>query len=409
MGSALGRPNRKRSNFDGDDAPVAVASDDVFPSDVLREIFLRLPAKDLCRLRVVCRSWRSLTSDPTFAESHSRRHPVVIALHNPSTCTSDDESLFNYLSFHKKVPEIHFVDLASGDIVRRITTVPRRSFHLSVQLDYVCFSVYKAPGVVLDTATGEAGNLHRRAAPASPFILGFIPSTGELKVLRFRLDFVHGGGYGHKCYAMTFDGDGGDYVWRELPRPRVSLELTPGNTAIVGGVAYFLSRVSHKETSAEPDSIASLDLATEEWRPSTIRGPVSSLLGGTDPYYGRRKDFRLAELNGSLVMVHYCMYQDCCLMDIWFLVDIDKGVWSRRYSVQCEPEWVHHREFYPVAMLNDGRLVMSMLTERVIRMYDPRTSTWATVMVTGGEEYAAGSSHVGRLLYPATNFLAADI
>ncbi|CAL5078988.1 unnamed protein product [Urochloa decumbens] len=401
MGSALGRPNQKRNNFDD-----AVASDGddgvlhVFPTDVLREIFLRLPAKELCRLRLVCRSWRSLTSDPIFAESHSRRHPIAIGLYRPWRHTIEDESISSYL-FHKW-PEIHFIDLTSGDIVKRITAVPRRSFHLSVQLDYVCVSVFKASCVVVDTATGEVANLGSRAVPKSPFILGFVPSTGELKVLLFRMDFdnifFNGGGY---VYAMTFDGDGGDYVWRELPRPGVPLELTFGNTAVVGGVAYFLLNLHYAKRGSEPDSIASFDLATEEWRLG-IRGPVSSLLGGTEEklsYYGHRRDFQLAELNGSLAMVH-CTSQHC-LMEIWFLVDIDKGVWSRRYSIQCAPEWVHRGRFYPVVVLDDGRVVMSMHTEPVIRIYDPRTRTWDNVMVSG-EKYADVSvcSHVGSLLWP---------
>ena len=42
--------------------------------DVLFEILLRLPAKTLCRLRVVCRSWRALLSDPRFVAAHGTRH-----------------------------------------------------------------------------------------------------------------------------------------------------------------------------------------------------------------------------------------------------------------------------------------------------------------------------------------------
>ncbi|OEL18377.1 hypothetical protein BAE44_0020605 [Dichanthelium oligosanthes] len=35
--------------------PLAIANDGVLPTDVLSEILLRLPAKELCRLRLVCR------------------------------------------------------------------------------------------------------------------------------------------------------------------------------------------------------------------------------------------------------------------------------------------------------------------------------------------------------------------
>lgn len=49
--------------------------DGVLPSDVLLDVLLRLPAKPLCRLRAVCRSWRSLLSDRSFTAPHASRHP----------------------------------------------------------------------------------------------------------------------------------------------------------------------------------------------------------------------------------------------------------------------------------------------------------------------------------------------
>ncbi|KAF8731991.1 hypothetical protein HU200_015941 [Digitaria exilis] len=64
--------------------PLAVANDGVLPTDVLRDVLLRLPANVLCRFRLVCRSWRQLTFDPTFAEAHSRRYPLVVTLRVPS-------------------------------------------------------------------------------------------------------------------------------------------------------------------------------------------------------------------------------------------------------------------------------------------------------------------------------------
>lgn len=56
----------------------------VLPLDAVYEILLRLPGKDLCRLRAVCRLWRSLLSDDhAFAAAHATRHrhrePFVVA------------------------------------------------------------------------------------------------------------------------------------------------------------------------------------------------------------------------------------------------------------------------------------------------------------------------------------------
>ncbi|CAO2045350.1 unnamed protein product, partial [Urochloa humidicola] len=45
------------------------------PADALYEVLLRVPARDLCRLRAVCRPWLRLLSDPHFVAAHAGRHP----------------------------------------------------------------------------------------------------------------------------------------------------------------------------------------------------------------------------------------------------------------------------------------------------------------------------------------------
>jgi hypothetical protein len=64
---------------------VAASSTGMLHPDAVYEILLRLPTKELCRLRTVCRRWRSLLSDPHFIVVHSARHPgpLIIAGYNP--------------------------------------------------------------------------------------------------------------------------------------------------------------------------------------------------------------------------------------------------------------------------------------------------------------------------------------
>ncbi|XP_037481910.1 putative F-box protein At1g47790 [Triticum dicoccoides] len=48
------------------------------PDEILQqEILPRLPAKSVLRCRAVCRSWRSLASDPAFLLDHHRRQPAL--------------------------------------------------------------------------------------------------------------------------------------------------------------------------------------------------------------------------------------------------------------------------------------------------------------------------------------------
>ncbi|KAF8731969.1 hypothetical protein HU200_015919 [Digitaria exilis] len=79
----------------------------VLPEDALYEILLRLPAKDLCRLRAVCRPWRSLLSDPHFIDAHAARHPDPLVVVGCEDCEQNGPVLCDV------------VDL-SGRIVKRV-------------------------------------------------------------------------------------------------------------------------------------------------------------------------------------------------------------------------------------------------------------------------------------------------
>ncbi|OEL15303.1 hypothetical protein BAE44_0023677, partial [Dichanthelium oligosanthes] len=91
------------------------------PTDVLYEVLLRLPAIVLCRLRLVCRWWRSLTSDPDFAKAHTFRHPLVAGI-----------------SLKRRRREVHIIDL-SGNVVRRLP-IARSVYDLNTHLDLICVS-----------------------------------------------------------------------------------------------------------------------------------------------------------------------------------------------------------------------------------------------------------------------------
>ncbi|KAL6638393.1 hypothetical protein ACP70R_023888 [Stipagrostis hirtigluma subsp. patula] len=199
--------------------------------------------------------------------------------------------------------------------------------------------------------------------------------------------------------------------------------------------------------------------------PTTIRGPLSSLLltspeGGDDDesamHYVSWVHFRLATLNGYLVTVHY-NYQQCS-MDLWFLEDVNKSHWTKRYSVRYEllpkdspqnhdkrlweeltqddgepiggtqddddghfweefsegddgyssegfsveddvPFWADFTQYHPLVVLDDGRIIFLLdriLCEKAVRSYDPRTSTW-TDLTMMSDDFPVGVHH-GSLL-----------
>ncbi|CAN6171291.1 unnamed protein product [Urochloa humidicola] len=110
------------------------------PEDVLYEILLRLPSKDLCRLRAVCRPWRSLLSDPHFIAAHQACHPEPLVVVGYQT-TPD-----------RVVCDI--MDL-SGRVVKRVLAGSEYEWVMRAELDLLCVVTDSTMSCqLLDPATG---------------------------------------------------------------------------------------------------------------------------------------------------------------------------------------------------------------------------------------------------------------
>ncbi|CAL5089095.1 unnamed protein product [Urochloa decumbens] len=383
--------------------PLPVTANDgmLLPTELLSEVLLRFPADELCRLRLVCRSWRSLTYDPVFTNAHTARHPLVAGVHGPSG-------------------EIRFMDL-SGNVLKQIRVSEDCScLHLSSQLDMVCISESRdgkeAHARVLNTATGAvtvlpgdvpAGHDNVDRVGACMFVLGHVPCTGELKVLRIHLRIGYDDIYASRgflnltCDIMTLvdngDDDGGR--WRVKPRPLYNVWSLNGDDAVVNEIAYFLIREDHHfdgySTRIQPGTIASFDLAAEEWRSAMIKGPPSIYL--YDIYDDEK--IRLAGLDGCLVTV---LHNDRdCSVDLWFLVDLDSCIWTKRYSLQCSYGLghLHFSTPYPLLVLDDGRVVVE--DESALKAYDTRTRTWEHLASVKDCLYV--HKHEGSLLHSGSS------
>ncbi|CAL5089098.1 unnamed protein product [Urochloa decumbens] len=344
MESALVRTAKRRRELHA--APLAATGNDgVLPTDILHEVLLRLPANVLCRLRLVCWSWRSLTSDPIFARAHFSRHPLIVGLYNDASCR-----------------EVQFVDL-SGSIVKQICLTGGwdYGYNVSAMPSLLCTRTTNE-GCVLNPSTGaftvlpaniEAEHQNKSSPILSLSLLGRIPSTGVYKVLRIHR-YLMGSDPLQTCEVMTV----GDVRWMARACPPVTVAATPLHAVIVNGVAYFLLEVHHPGYVKMGD-IALFDLATEEWRSDTLQGPPKGLLPIVDEK--TRICLHLTKLNGCLVTICRCStrghhYKDES-MDLWFLVDMDKGQWTKMYSFQCRPV-LEYGLRSPLEVLSDGRILI---------------------------------------------------
>ncbi|KAL6634034.1 hypothetical protein ACP70R_026705 [Stipagrostis hirtigluma subsp. patula] len=210
-------------------ADPAASDAGVLPLDAVHEILLRLPAKELCRLRAVCRSWRSLLSDPLFAADHAARHPepLIILGYN----TMENGSL------------VKIMDL-SGHIVKQVRVDDHRVMSLPLNLacvrtieDGSCRLVNPATAAMYHVRENLA-KMFQIDCDEAMYLFGQVASTREYKAFR-KVTFSHVGEYGFLYEICTLSGNS-HARWRPIQGPPNTFGWSEGTGIVIDGVAHFL-------------------------------------------------------------------------------------------------------------------------------------------------------------------------
>ena len=382
-------------------APATPAAAGALPLDALCEILLRLRGKQLCRLRTVCRAWRTLLTAPWFAAAHAarRREPYVVASYVDHV-DLDRDSLVDVLDMSsgqivRHVAAGHASDVVvsvaacsgSAGLVCVVKTIDGGSFRL---LDPVTGAVHHLSGELARDHAARGFSLRDYGEPV--FMFGQVAGTGELKVLRmlpFRRRCGGGGGGGDRDDLFEVCTLSRSARWRGMHGPPRSFVWNEWTRVVVGGVVYCLSVAAYfavvNRRADERGWIVRFDLEAEQWRPS-VKGPSGLVHGGRHNLY-----VTLANLNGSLVIVQ----ESSRVMDLWFLKDSEEGLWVKQYSVQIERSG-HISPMHPLLVLEDGRIVTVIRSMGLLQIYDPRTSTFASLMML--RHSSRVSVHTGSFL-----------
>ncbi|CAO2163379.1 unnamed protein product [Urochloa humidicola] len=356
----------------------AAASGERIPLDALFEALLRLPARDVCRLRGVCQSWRDLIADPVFVAAHADAHrgpPLFLA------------------KFLDDTTSVYVVDL-SGAVIKRVAGGGGGPFQqlLPTRLDVACVASDRNRCGVLNPATGALQSLPQVAAqesafrvsvissPSTFFTLGRVAATGEYKVLRMfnGTDFhSHHSQQVFEVLTVNNGGQGQAAQWRGLQGPGLFIEECSGT--VVDGVVYFMtsSRYNGVRCGIRADYIVSFDLGAEEWG-RDIRGPISSNAGQFVPRLDRNQ-LALVELSGYLVLADQNRRP---FMDLWYLVASRNGLWVKQYRIRSRSLIVtrlpdDEGRMKPLLVLDDGRLVV-YVKERMF-ICDPKTNRFKPI------------------------------
>ncbi|VAH74648.1 unnamed protein product [Triticum turgidum subsp. durum] len=350
---------------------VAASNDGALPEDMLRHILVRLPTKTVCRFRAVCRSWRSLLTDPLFLAAHKSNHPGPLIV----TCKSE--------MFERGA--INIVDL-SGHVVKRIAITMKDARMVRTRsLDLICVTGRKGCHVI-NPATGDAFALPSCRAKEHAHVEHFFPesfdfgqvvTTGEYKAVRcVSIDNSDHASSPMLCEVITLD-DGRHARWRGKQGPPAPVTSNRNRSIVVNGVVYFLldflyTRFTFSGGRVKPGSMALFNLETEEWM-GIVQGPtpVRSFVqdsNGRCGYFSLYLDLSVVNLDGFLVMAHN---PEGCSLDLWFLMDIEKCLWNKRHSLDFQPENLFAQ---PLEILNDGKIILS--ASGSLRHYDPITKTY---------------------------------
>jgi F-box interacting protein len=395
--------------------PAAFSSGDL-PRFAVVEILLRIPAKDLCRLRAVCPSWRALTSDPLFVAEHRSRHtaPLLAVAYKDQDMANGVDVVDLSGNVVRRIPSIESDILSTGSS-GRVYPVIRSSLDsicvVPTRLDLICFTRrYHPLGTwVLNPATGATLVLPKchseelarddgiRAnygrGEVDSCALGKVSSTGEYKLIRIVSVRDR-----QLCEVITLDGANyGRWRGKQSPPSPIFAGRGEHRPLVIDGVVYFelnfySSYCSTGVITIEPGSIASFNLETEEWM-GTLRGPAPVRTFVQDHQGYRYADLilqlSLAELDGSLVTVNNIRYSS---MELWFLTDFENAIWEKKYNI---PPQFARLFVYPFLILDDGRIFFSN-GNGFIQDYDTKTGTYAGALEA--RDYGSCGIYTGSLL-----------
>ncbi|CAN6171292.1 unnamed protein product [Urochloa humidicola] len=374
------------------------------PLDALFEILLRLTAKELCRLRAVSRPWRALLSDPHFIAAHAARHPgpLIVAGYGVGSGYPDGNIICEIMDLSGRV--LKRIRAATGDGIGMDSVV-------STRLDFVEITRGLSCGCrLLNPATGAVTVLPEQLSDEhaalqldileyrAGFMFAKVALTGEYKALRVFDNTFDDPSSEQLCEVFTIDGRNSDARWRAKGAPPYPVDVRLSNMAVVNGIVYFFFSDSYWYGYARPKFIASFDLGTEEWR-KTLQGPQFRFEGSAPglPIPSSHMEFNrvsLASLNDCLAVVH-CV--PSAYIDIWFLMDFEKGLWVRQHSIQIEKNAPDDGVYvHPLLVLNDGRIITYIGNSGILRIYNPRTTDYTDLAVT--RPYVAMDLYTGNLL-----------
>ncbi|XP_016492324.1 putative F-box protein At1g32420 isoform X1 [Nicotiana tabacum] len=312
--------------------------------DVMMDIFSRLRAKTLCRLRCVCKQWRSLISDPFFKSLHragSSLKPSLLFLEQK--CCSTSTTRVSMSSF----------DLDGNHNFDFTFTLDSYVYFMPSKWELICFLGSKGKGFyVCNPSTQELVNLPNTPtssrATLDGIAFGYIKEKNEYVLVNsrfFKNDTV--------CEVMRWT-DGcclKNLSWKVVDAKCPYMLRWCG--VLVENSFYW---IRHRNKYDSIEVIISFDLEKEDF--GTVIPPKDTFDDGGL--------WSLAELMGMLWL--FGSPEDISTMDIWVLKDSKNYMWAKEYTIDLAGFNFGVR-FISILDHKEGKILMDVDSE-ILEWYD---------------------------------------
>ncbi|XP_057430752.1 F-box/kelch-repeat protein At3g23880-like [Lotus japonicus] len=363
------------------------------PFDLVVEILCRLPVKPLLQFRCVCKSWKSLISDPKFAKKHLHSSPSDFIRHRLIVNHHSDDSGFR-----------------AYPLLSVFNTVPAAA--TATQLEYPLI-IQKFNYVIVGSCNGVLCFFIDRS-----FALLWNPSTRRFKKSpslenpRLKDSFTkYGFGYDHFadsykvvavfCYE---DGDSGLYktqanihtlgthCWRriqELPCVPVQSAIFVSGTGTLNWLASDDNRSESVNNWMESRAIIiSQDLRKECYQKLLLPDDYGHDDGGKGP-------LNLQVLRDCLCLCVHSFDSGSC--DIWFMKEYgSKESWTKLFIVPNPDGCFSFTKPFHISK-EDEVLVIKL---EIIYLYNSRDNTFKIYPIQNIEDWMIPVVYVESLISP---------
>ncbi|XP_020162146.1 F-box protein DOR-like [Aegilops tauschii subsp. strangulata] len=137
-------------------------------AELVREILLKLPTRDVARCRCVCRLWRGVVAEPSFSSLHAEAAANNISVASEPLLVTvtgvpgrPDEASFSIVSSLRPAPMPHRIAIPGGYSLSNVCSgLLCFAFDRTQALAYICNRA-GAPVFICNPVTGETATVPR--------------------------------------------------------------------------------------------------------------------------------------------------------------------------------------------------------------------------------------------------------